>query len=206
MDDDIMDEQKHASAAMVLAKALVDQETATDQKKPESQVQDITKPPLQAEQKSQKRSEFAPRFDENGNHTLPYRKLHCAPDPPADDSVPVHLARQVQTRADFLQSYDADNIFAISAEGMVRADSVPMMTAFRTICKQPGFAKFLQDTLDRIGDIESLGRTREITIKDLWDGGKYQMKVLDSRANVQRTIEFEAVKPEKPEDDDNDEN
>ena len=44
------------------------------------------------------------------------------------------------TRADFIQLYDHDNIFTIDSRAMVRADSVPMMNAFREICAEPGFA------------------------------------------------------------------
>jgi hypothetical protein len=168
MDDDVMNQQKYASAAIVLAKALVDQQ--------KEQV---------AEHKGH--SAFTPRFDAQGNHALPY--------------LPVHLARQVMTRADFLQGLDHDNIFTISADGMVRADSVPMMRAFTKICSQPGFDQFLNDTLERIGDIEGLGRTREITIKDLWKEGKYQLRLLDSKQRVEKVVEMVMVKKE---DDDTD--
>merc|ERR1711981_398097 len=140
MDDDVMDQQKYASAAMVLAKALVDKE-----------------------------KEMA-KYDTKKGHILP--------------AIPLHEARQIMTRADFIQSYDQENIFAIDADAMVRADSVPMMTAFREICEQEGFEEFLEATLERIGDIESLGRTREITLKDLWSGGKYNINTTDRKGNL----------------------
>ena len=136
MDDDVMDQQKYASAAMVLAKALVDME-----------------------------AEMESTYDPEGGHVLP--------------QIPLHKARQIMTRADFVQSYDAINVFTIDSRAMVRADSVPMMNAFREICGEEGFAQFLEDTLTRIGDIESLGRTRELTIKDLWEGGKYKFSLGD---------------------------
>lgn len=91
------------------------------------------------------------------------------------------------------QSYDAINIFAIDSNANVRPDSVPMMNAFREICAEEGFDDFLQATLDRIGDIESLGRTRELTIKDLWEGGKYNIKMQSGG------ITFECEKPEEDE-------
>ncbi|GAM84837.1 hypothetical protein ANO11243_028390 [Dothideomycetidae sp. 11243] len=145
MDDDVMDQQKFASAAMVLAKALVD-------------------------------------------HQLP--------------EMPLHIARQTMTRADFIQSYDAINVFTIDSRANVRADSVPMMRAFREVCAQPGFDEYLQATLDRISDIESLGRTRELTIKDLWDEGKYRLLVRDAKGRVERDVEFRTEK--KLDDDDDD--
>jgi hypothetical protein len=154
MDDDVMDQQKYASAAMVLAKALVDLKT--------------------------------PVLDSKGNHTIP--------------TMPLHLARQTMTRADFIQSYDHDNLFTIDASGQVRADSVPMMRAFRAVCSQEGFDTILEETLERIGDIESLGRTREVTIKDLWDGGKYRFQVGEGKGR--QVIEMTSI--EKPDDEKND--
>jgi hypothetical protein len=60
MDDDVMDQQKYASAAMVLAKALVDQEKEMDK-----------------------------TYDPEHGHILP--------------EIPLHKARQIMTRADFIQ-------------------------------------------------------------------------------------------------------
>lgn len=127
MDDDVMDQQKYASAAMVLAKALVDQE-----------------------------AEAESTYDPEKGHLLP--------------QIPLHKAREIMTRADFIKDYDHINIFTIDAQAMVRADSVPMQNAFREICGQPGFEEHLNATLDRISAIESLGRTREIIAKDLVSG------------------------------------
>ena len=124
MDDDVMDQQKYASAAMVLAKALVDQE-----------------------------KEMGLVYDPERGHILP--------------QVPLHKAREIMTRADFIKDYDHINIFTIDAQAMVRADSVPMLNAFRQICAEEGFEEHLQATLDRISAIESLGRTREVVAKDL---------------------------------------
>src|SRR5215469_16885675 len=81
--------------------------------------------------------------------------------------IPLHKARQIMTRADFIQSYDHINLFTITSNAFVRADSVPMQRAFRTICSEEGFNEHLEATLQRISDIESLGRTREIIAKDL---------------------------------------
>lgn len=147
MDDDVMDQQKYASAAMVLAKALVDME-----------------------------SEMASTYDSEKGHILP--------------QMPLHKARQVMTRADFIQSYDAINVFTIDSNAMVRADSVPMMNAFREVCALEGFDQFLEDTLERIGDIESLGRTRELTIKDLWEKGLYEVKMTDPRGRETGALTF----------------
>lgn len=77
-----------------------------------------------------------------------------------------------------------------------------MMVAFREICGEEGFDEYLEATLTRIGDIESLGRTRELTIKDLWDKGKYRVKIEDARGRGAGGLTFEVEKAEKDEDDD----
>lgn len=146
MDDDVMDQQKYASAAMVLAKALVNQE-----------------------------KEDGANYHEEKGHILP--------------QIPLHKAREIMTRADFIQSYDHINIFTIDADAMVRADSVPMQNAFREICAEEGFDEHLQATLDRISAIESLGRTREIVAKDLVSG-TYKIKTeADSDRGHSITVE-----------------
>ena len=141
MDDDVMDQQKYASAAMVLAKALVDQEKEIVGKG---------------------------TYHSGQGQMLP--------------QIPLHKARQIMTRADFIQDYDHINIFTIDAQARVRADSVPMMNAFRQICSEPGFEQHLQATLDRISAIESLGRTREVVAKDL-TAGKYKISGRSDRGD-----------------------
>lgn len=145
MDDDVMDQQKYASAAMVMAKALVDKAKQMDS-----------------------------NYDPHTGHILP--------------EIPLHEARQIMTRADFIQSYDAINLFTIDSNAMVRADSVPMMNAFIEVCTQDGFDEHLEATLDRISAIESLGRTRELTLKDLWAGGKYKATMEDGKGNVRSEL------------------
>ncbi|KAH3674699.1 hypothetical protein WICMUC_003115 [Wickerhamomyces mucosus] len=91
--------------------------------------------------------------------------------------LPLWRARQIMTRNDFIQIYDNLNIFTInSSNSYVRADSVPMMRAFIEIALTPGFDELLDDTLNRVGNIESLGRTRELVAKDLLLGSAYRVK------------------------------
>jgi len=134
-----------------------------------------------------KEKDMEKTYDEENGHILP--------------EISLHEARQIMTRADFIQSYDHENIFTINWRAMVRADSVPMQRAFREVCAEPGFDEFLEATLDRISDIESLGRTRELTIKDLWNQGKYQVAMRDAKGREQGTIEF-FTKPEEKEGED----
>jgi hypothetical protein len=50
-----------------------------------------------------------------------------------------------------------------------------MQRAFHMVCSEPGFRERLKATLERIGDIETLGCTREIVAKGLVWGGKYRV-------------------------------
>lgn len=136
----------------------------------------------------EKEKEMEKTYDPEIGHILP--------------QIPLHKAREIMTRADFIQSYDHDNIFTIDSRAMVRADSVPMQNAFRDICSWEGFDKHLEGTLERIGDIESLGRTRELTIKDLWNQGKYQLAMRDPKGRDNGVAEFSVVEGQKEEEDD----
>jgi len=75
-----------------------------------------------------------------------------------------------------------------------------MQRAFREIVSQEGFDVYLQATLDRISAIESLGRTRELTIKDLWNQGKYRLTVSGGNGKPDSSAVFEVIPP--PEEDD----
>lgn len=116
-------------------------------------------------------------------------------------SFPLHRARFIMTRSDFIRQHHDLSIFSIDSHAMVRADSVPMQRAFNEICSEPGFQEFLEATLDRIGAIESLGRTKELTFKDLWDGGKYKFTTKNNLGEVQGEVEVETVEGQKEEDD-----
>ncbi|CCE73138.1 Piso0_000159 [Millerozyma farinosa CBS 7064] len=91
-------------------------------------------------------------------------------------NLPLWRARQIMTRPDYIQRYDNLNIFTLDSDARVRADSTPMMRAFHEIASQPHFSELLEDSLQRVADIESLGRTREITLKDLGYGSQYEVR------------------------------
>jgi hypothetical protein len=88
--------------------------------------------------------------------------------------IPLHEARQIITRADYTQGLDHVNIIHIDSNGMVRADSVAMQNAFREIVTDPGFEEHLKATLNRLDELESLSRTREVAMRDppTYSGGE----------------------------------
>lgn len=102
-----------------------------------------------------------PFYDPEVGHVLP--------------SFPFHIAQEIMTRSDFIRQLDSLNIMTITSRADVRASSVPMHRAFQEICSIPRFRKHLDRTIQRIADIESLGRTRELVAKDLVLGGEYNL-------------------------------
>ncbi|ODV67252.1 hypothetical protein HYPBUDRAFT_153117 [Hyphopichia burtonii NRRL Y-1933] len=115
--------------------------------------------------------------------------------------LPLWRARQIMTRADYIQQYDNLNIFTLDSELRVRADSVPMMRAFHEIALQPHFDELLQDTIERVADIESLARTREIVAKDLNLGSKYQITKKDNwtidMKKLQKSVDLHGLPDEE---------
>ncbi|KAF9451513.1 hypothetical protein P691DRAFT_699194 [Macrolepiota fuliginosa MF-IS2] len=85
--------------------------------------------------------------------------------------------RQIMTRADFIEDLDRLNIIAIDIDHDVRPDSMLILHAAREVCEEEGFDELLESVRDRIDDIESLHRTRELTFKDLEKGDKIRLSV-----------------------------
>ncbi|KAJ3574930.1 hypothetical protein NP233_g1448 [Leucocoprinus birnbaumii] len=92
-------------------------------------------------------------------------------------SVSYGQARQIMTRADFIEGLDHLNIIAIDINHDVRPDSKLILHAAREVCSQEGFDELLEGVRDRIDEIESLHRTRELTFKDLEKGDKVNLSV-----------------------------
>lgn len=164
---------------MVLALALVDQEASCNKSTSLStsgEDEDDEAKPLET-------------YDPVAGHRLP--------------SVPMHLAQQIQTRADFVRELDRMNLFTITSNAQMRASSVPMHRAFREICGAAGFREHLSRTQDRIDAIESLGRTRELVAKDLVLGGKYEIGT-ESEGGQSRVVVSLKQPPEDEDDEDED--
>ncbi|OLN89053.1 hypothetical protein CCHL11_06027 [Colletotrichum chlorophyti] len=114
--------------------------------------------------------------------------------------MPLHEARQLMTRADFIQKHDHINIFSIDSNSMVRADSVPMQNAFRDICSQDGFEEHLQATLERLDELGGLQRTREIVMKDLMNEGEYEALIRRMKGNGDPVKVTVRANPQKEDD------
>jgi len=89
--------------------------------------------------------------------------------------LPYSVARQVMTRTDFLSQLDHENMICIDTDYHIKPNSIVMLNVIRELCNEPDFQERLDSVLERIGDIESLGRTREL----LWKSGKDGQGVLN---------------------------
>ncbi|KAA1075085.1 hypothetical protein PGT21_028444 [Puccinia graminis f. sp. tritici] len=140
-DDDVMDEQKWASASFLLMQALVKNADETAASQPDSV-----------------------------NHSH-YPK-----------GIPYSVARQVMTRTDFLSQLDHENMISIDTDYHIKPNSIVLLNVIRELCNEPDFQERLDSVLERIGDIESLGRTRELLWKSGKDGhGVMNIKIEDHR-------------------------
>ncbi|KAH8729792.1 hypothetical protein BGZ61DRAFT_415659 [Ilyonectria robusta] len=114
--------------------------------------------------------------------------------------IPLHEARQIMTKYDWIQRHDHFNIFAIDSNSMVQAGSVAMQNAFKDVCNQEGFDAYLQETLDRLDQLESLGRTREITFKDFQNEGEYRAVIEGGKKDSMAVIVSLKAVPKKGDD------
>ncbi|SJK97828.1 uncharacterized protein ARMOST_01083 [Armillaria ostoyae] len=101
--------------------------------------------------------------------------------------IPYWKCRQIMTRADFLEDLDRKNIIAIDVNHDVRPDSMLILHAARQMVEQEEFEDTLNNVRDRIDEIESLHRTRELTFKDLDKGDKINLRV-DKTGEIERNV------------------
>ncbi|KAI6111969.1 hypothetical protein EDD16DRAFT_1485254 [Pisolithus croceorrhizus] len=86
-------------------------------------------------------------------------------DPTELPSIPYGRCRQIMTRTDFIEELDRTNIISIGVKLDVRPDSMLILQAAREVVEEEGFDDLLQNVRDRIDEIESLHRTREIAVR-----------------------------------------
>jgi len=92
-------------------------------------------------------------------------------------SIPYHKCRQIMTRADFLEELDRSNIISIDINHDVRPDSTLILQAAREVVEEECFDELLDSVRERIDEIESLHRTRELTFKDVNTGDRIRLTV-----------------------------
>ncbi|TFY65435.1 hypothetical protein EVJ58_g1978 [Rhodofomes roseus] len=88
-----------------------------------------------------------------------------------------HKCRQIMTRADFLEDLDRANVIAIDMHHDVMPDSVLLLQAAQEVVEEEGFDDLLDSVRNRVDEIESLHRTRELTFKDVNAGDRIRLSV-----------------------------
>lgn len=91
--------------------------------------------------------------------------------------IPYYRCRQIMTRTDFLEELDRANIIAIDINHDVTPDSLLVLLAARDVVEEEGFDESLDSVRERIDEIESLHRTRELTFKDVQAGDRVRLSV-----------------------------
>ncbi|KDN43865.1 hypothetical protein RSAG8_05858, partial [Rhizoctonia solani AG-8 WAC10335] len=85
--------------------------------------------------------------------------------------------RQIMTRPDFINQLDHLNIISIDINHDIRLDSMLTLEAAREVVNEDGFDELLEGVRDRVDEIESLHRTRELTFKDVTSGDRIRVMV-----------------------------
>ncbi|KAJ2922672.1 hypothetical protein H1R20_g14415, partial [Candolleomyces eurysporus] len=98
-----------------------------------------------------------------------------------------YKCRQIMTRADFMEDLDRANI-SIDINHNVRPDSMLTLQAAIEVIEEAGFEELLNDVRNRIHEIESLRRTRELTFKDVDKGDMIRLSVDKGGADLIATI------------------
>ncbi|KAI0628988.1 hypothetical protein C8Q77DRAFT_327557 [Trametes polyzona] len=91
--------------------------------------------------------------------------------------IPYYECRQIMTRPDFMDELDRKNIIAIDINHDVTPDSWLILHAAEEVVGEDGFDDLLDSVRDRVDEIESLHRTRELTFKDVDAGDRIRLTV-----------------------------
>ncbi|GAB1526365.1 hypothetical protein RhiTH_009532 [Rhizoctonia solani] len=100
-------------------------------------------------------------------------------------SIPYFECRRIMTRGDFLARLDQMNIISIDVHYQVRLDSMLTLEAAREVVSEPEFEPMLKGVLTRVDELESLGRTRELTFKDVKPGDRIKV-VIDKTGRIDK--------------------
>ncbi|ELU36588.1 AAA domain-containing protein [Rhizoctonia solani AG-1 IA] len=114
-------------------------------------------------------------------------------------SIPYFECRRIMTRGDFLartsRMYPGDmphNFGSIGLDQMniisidvIRLDSMLTLEAAREVVSEPEFEPMLKGVLTRVDELESLGRTRELTFKDVKPGDRIKV-VIDKTGRIDK--------------------
>lgn len=158
-DDDVMDEQKWASCSWLILRHLAN---AAEPLPPYPSIF----PPIPLE------SPDDAHLEKEDDHKRSSSAVNVTP-PREISSADIHLpkvtyeeARRIMTRADFLEALDHYHIVSIDIHHNVRPDSTLLLRAAQQVVAEEGFDDALDQTRDRVDQIEGLHRQNELTVKE----------------------------------------
>ncbi|GAA6059373.1 hypothetical protein JCM10212_003271 [Sporobolomyces blumeae] len=147
-DDDVMDEQKVSSCSFLLFQHFAKLAESPDSK--------ISKALLKKMEREER--------DLEPEEAIAQDLVNSLPDE-LDIKVTYRQARVIMTRPDYVDDLDSWHIINVDKHHYVRPDSRLMLTVFREVAAEEDFQDQLDNVMDRVSAIESLGRTRELTVK-----------------------------------------
>lgn len=132
-DDDVMDEQKWSTCSWLLFVELAKKQAELEAQQPLNTALGESASEDEGGHETAGRKELA--------RTLTDPSLDRLPDVRGGDVPNPHMtwgeARQVMTRPDFLTELDHMNIVQVNRHHEIRADSMPLLRAFRRVAEQP---------------------------------------------------------------------
>ncbi|WVR09790.1 hypothetical protein IAU60_006866 [Kwoniella sp. DSM 27419] len=159
-DDDVMDEQKWASCSWLLLRHL----------------SKMTPPLTEFPSIGGAESTLHTEDDSESVDDTPVESassVNVTPPPTNTSSKDINLpyvtyeaARRIMTRTDFLNDLDHYHIVSIDLNHHVRPDSLLLLRAAQQVVSEDGFDDDLDETRDRVDQIEGLHRQSELTIKE----------------------------------------
>ncbi|WVQ82082.1 hypothetical protein IAT38_004210 [Cryptococcus sp. DSM 104549] len=175
-DDDVMDEQKWASCSWLILRHLAQ---AADPLGPYPPIFPSPEPLLPTADEpisGDLSDENGPGAPTEVAEATPAARSPSSVDvtPPREvsredillPSVTYEEARRIMTRADFLDPLDHYHIISIDLHHHVRPDSMLLLRAAQQVVAVDGFDDALDETRDRVDQIEGLHRQNELTIKE----------------------------------------
>ncbi|GAA5870409.1 hypothetical protein JCM16303_001994 [Sporobolomyces ruberrimus] len=148
LDDDVMDEQKVSYCSFYLFQHFA--KLAGD---PKAEISVAALKQIEKEE-----------LDDVSDDTIASDLVNSLPDE-LDIKVTYRNARFIMTRPDYIDDLDSWHIINVDKHHYVRPDSRLMLTVFKEIAAEEDFQDQIDNVSDRVNAIESLHRTRELTVK-----------------------------------------
>ncbi|GAA5922852.1 ATP-binding protein [Sporobolomyces koalae] len=148
LDDDVMDEQKVSYCSFLLF-----QHFAKLAQNPKAAISSAVLKKIEKEE-----------HEHEPEEAIELDLINSLPED-LDIKVTYRDARFIMTRPDYIDDLDQWHIINVDKHHYVRPDSRLMLTVFKEVAAEEDFQDQIDNVMDRVNFIESLHRTRELTVK-----------------------------------------